>query len=92
MKKRVQDLLNEGVAAVCPVVLAELWMVARSEKNRSDVQKPQDVLLCHEMNVHARSPMRRRADKAVLNLRTGKYRIFPRSCSGGLQKEQKITP
>lgn len=51
VKKRVSDLLNEGSAAVCPVVLAELWMGARSGKDRSDVQELQDVLPCLEMDV-----------------------------------------
>lgn len=51
MKKRVSDLLNEGSAAICPVVLAELWMGARSGKDRSDVQELQDVLPCLEMDL-----------------------------------------
>jgi len=51
VKKRVSDLLNEGSAAICPVVLAELWMGARSGKDRSDVQELQDVLPCLEMNL-----------------------------------------
>ena len=50
VKKRFSDLLNEGSAAVCPVVLAELWMGARSGNDRSDVQELQDVLPCVEID------------------------------------------
>lgn len=50
-KKRVSDLLSEGSAAICPVVLAELWMGARSGKDRSDVQELQDALPCLEMDL-----------------------------------------
>jgi predicted nucleic acid-binding protein len=50
VKKRVRDLLNDGSAAICPVVLAELWMGAGSAKDRQDVQELQDVLPCLPMN------------------------------------------
>jgi Predicted nucleic acid-binding protein, contains PIN domain len=51
VKKRVSDLLHEGSASLCPVVLAELWMGARSGKDRSDLQELQDVLPCLEMDL-----------------------------------------
>ncbi len=50
VKKRVRDLLNDGSAALCPVVLAELWMGAGSAKDRQDVQELQDVLPCLPMD------------------------------------------
>lgn len=46
VKRRVHDLLNEGAVAICPVVLAELWMGAGSAKDRQDVQDIQDVVPC----------------------------------------------
>lgn len=49
VKERVRSLLTNGSAVVCPVVLAELWMGARSEKDRSDVRELQDVLPCLKM-------------------------------------------
>jgi predicted nucleic acid-binding protein len=50
VKRRVRDLLTDGSAAICPVVLAELWMGAGSAKDRQDVQELQDVLPCLPMN------------------------------------------
>ena len=46
VKKRVRDALADGSAVTCPVILAELWMGAASEKDRKDVQELQDVLHC----------------------------------------------
>lgn len=50
VKRRVRELLNDGSAAICPAVLAELWMGAGSVKDRQDVQELQDVLPCFPMN------------------------------------------
>jgi len=46
VKKRVRDALADGSAVTCPVILAELWMGAASEKDRKDVQELQEVLPC----------------------------------------------
>ncbi len=46
VKRRVRDLLNNGSVAICPVILAELWMGAGSVKDRQDVRDLQDVVPC----------------------------------------------
>jgi predicted nucleic acid-binding protein len=45
-KEKVLQILGEGSAVTCPVVLAELWMGAGSQKDQEDVSKLQGVLPC----------------------------------------------
>ena len=44
VKNRVRELLERAEAALCPVIIVELWMGAGSEKDRSDVAKLEKAL------------------------------------------------
>jgi predicted nucleic acid-binding protein len=45
VKNRVQNLLHHGSAVICPVVLAELWMGAGSEKDRAEVRRLKEAVV-----------------------------------------------
>jgi predicted nucleic acid-binding protein len=49
VKSRVQNLLNEGSAVICPVILAELWMGAGSEKDRTEVRRLKEAVVSLEI-------------------------------------------
>ena len=49
VKSRVQNLLQQGSAVICPVVLAELWIGAGSEKDRADVRSLQEAAVSLEI-------------------------------------------
>jgi len=58
VKSRVQNLLNEGSAVICPVILAELWMGAGSEKDRNDVRRLKEAVLSLEIEGASLGSMR----------------------------------
>jgi predicted nucleic acid-binding protein len=49
MKEKVRGLLLDGAAVLCPVVLAELWMGAGSNKDQDDLTDLSAVLRCLPM-------------------------------------------
>ena len=49
MKEKVRGLLLDGAGVLCPVVLAELWMGAGSNKDQDDLTDLSAVLRCLPM-------------------------------------------
>ena len=49
MKNQVRSLLLDGAVLLCPVVLAELWMGAGSQKDQTELLDLSAVLRCLPM-------------------------------------------